>query len=290
MAEVAQADSAGATAGVRGRSSSLLRNLGFPLLQVHHPLNHFDFSRPGRRILVIGPMGSGKTEFSARMWRDSLVAKAKTGAAREATTTDGADGGIFSWCARASTPGVSRLPSRRPCLPRRLRALRRPDRPGPDSSPSKASSPSNPEVALDSRRGGLLQREARLPHEGPVARRGVVFVCPTLVLNFQTRDIQPDGAPLLDIATDVFPLTAYCEEAQCLADSLVHLPLLPDRRHRMPGPLLRPPHHHRGRPNQGETGASRTTARAATATTIYRGRNTRSLRSSLWERPQRAAI
>ena len=82
---------AGTSDGAMGEASSLLRNLGFPLLPVHHPFNHFDFTRPGRRILVIGPMGSGKTEFSARMWRDSMVAKSKTGAAREATRTQGAD-------------------------------------------------------------------------------------------------------------------------------------------------------------------------------------------------------
>jgi hypothetical protein len=42
-------------------------------LDVLPSFTHFDFVQPGRRILVIGPMGSGKTEFSARVWRDAQV-------------------------------------------------------------------------------------------------------------------------------------------------------------------------------------------------------------------------
>ena len=70
---------------------SFLKSLGFPEVRVHRSFNHFDFTRPSRRILVIGSMGSGKTEFSARVWRDAEVALRKTGAAAERTRTDGAD-------------------------------------------------------------------------------------------------------------------------------------------------------------------------------------------------------
>ena len=69
-------------AGTDSRDTqTFLKSLGFPEVKVHHSFNHFDFSRPSRRILVIGSMGSGKTEFSARIWRDSEVARRKTGAA-----------------------------------------------------------------------------------------------------------------------------------------------------------------------------------------------------------------
>ena len=49
------------------QETQLLKSLGFPDLRFHSAFNHFDFKRPGRRILVIGPMGSGKTEYSARV-------------------------------------------------------------------------------------------------------------------------------------------------------------------------------------------------------------------------------
>ena len=70
---------------------TFLKSLGFPEVKVHHSFNHFDFSRASRRILVIGSMGSGKTEFSARIWRDSEVARKNTGEADARTRPDGAD-------------------------------------------------------------------------------------------------------------------------------------------------------------------------------------------------------
>ena len=68
-----------------------LKSLGFPVVNVHNSNNHHDFTRPSRRILVIGPMGSGKTEFSSRVWRDSRVALQKSEEVAELTTTSGAD-------------------------------------------------------------------------------------------------------------------------------------------------------------------------------------------------------
>ena len=70
---------------------SFLKCLGYPALHIHPAVNHFDFLRPARRILVIGPMGSGKTEYSARVWRDSKVARQKRAAMTVAATTSGAD-------------------------------------------------------------------------------------------------------------------------------------------------------------------------------------------------------
>ena len=51
-------------------------------------------------------------------------------------------------------------------------------------------------------------------------RRGLVFVCPTLVLNFRREIFNQTARLLLETATDVFPLSAYCEHDECLADSL----------------------------------------------------------------------
>jgi thymidine kinase len=201
---------------------TLLRNLGFPLLQEHHSYNHFDFARPGRRILVIGPMGSGKTEFSARMWRDSLIAKSKSGAAKVATTTAGADRrDIF---VVRSSLDASRFPDYPPdALAYRGGYLRCGDRIGQaaDSFSLEGLLAENPGIGtwivdeaafFDERLAYLMKDES--------SRRGLIFVCPTLVLNFRREIFNQTARLLLEIATDVFPLTAYCEHRECLADSL----------------------------------------------------------------------
>jgi thymidine kinase len=49
--------------------------------------------------------------------------------------------------------------------------------------------------------------------------RGLTFIFPTLVLNFRREIFNPTARLLLEIATDLFPLTAYCEHPDCMEDS-----------------------------------------------------------------------
>lgn len=62
--------------------ADFLKSLGFPTVDVHETFSHFDFTKPGRRVLVIGPMGSGKSEYAARLWRDAEVARRKAEVSR----------------------------------------------------------------------------------------------------------------------------------------------------------------------------------------------------------------
>jgi len=70
------------------QTQSFMKSLGFPDLRIHHSINHFDFTKTDRRILIIGPMGSGKSEFSARIYRDSEVAMRKSERVRQLTTSE----------------------------------------------------------------------------------------------------------------------------------------------------------------------------------------------------------
>ena len=67
-------------------TDDFLKSLGFPSIEIHQAFTHFDFEEPGRRVLLVGPMGSGKTEFAARVWRDAEVARKKSDVVKELTS------------------------------------------------------------------------------------------------------------------------------------------------------------------------------------------------------------
>lgn len=200
---------------------SFYSTLGLPELHVHNPRNHFDFTRPGRRILVVGPMGSGKTGFAAQIWRDSRVALAKDDKVQGWTSVDGAD-------LRRVFFVRSRLDRRRFTeYPEEALAYRGGYELVGDSIADISSSfelekliDDHPDVGTwvideasfyDERMAYVIQRFS--------SSRGLVFVLPTLILNFRNAVFNTTASLLLEIASDVFPLSAYCEHSACLTDS-----------------------------------------------------------------------
>jgi thymidine kinase len=198
-----------------------LKSLGFPSLKVHSSFNHFDFVRPSRRILVIGPMGSGKTEYSSRVWRDAAVASFKTGKAALSAMTGKADRRRVAFVRSALDGG------RFPDYPQDALAYRTGfDRLG--ERLVKARDSFELEKALSNRpeEGTWIVDEASFFDErlayvalAESERRGIVFIFPTLILNFRREIFNATARLLLETATDVFPLTAYCEHGECLEDS-----------------------------------------------------------------------
>lgn len=204
-----------------GDTVSFLKSLGFPEFTIHHAFNHFDFSRDGRRILVIGPMGSGKTEYSSRVWRDSQVVLAKSEELAGTTTTSGADRrkvfvvrsllderrftdypddalayrGGYERCGES----IARISNSFD-----LEALIR-------DHPQYGTWIIDEASFYDERLAYVINRESRA--------RGLVFIFPTLILNFRREIFNATARFLLDVSTDVFPLTAYCEHDRCIKDS-----------------------------------------------------------------------
>lgn len=200
---------------------TFLKSLGFPEVRVHRSFNHFDFTRPSRRILVIGSMGSGKTEFSARVWRDSEVALRKTGPAAEKTRTDGADRRVVFFI--RSALDMKRFPHYpKDALPYRGGYVRC----GRNIAEISSSFDLERIIAENPLVGTWIIDEAafyeeRLAYvvESASRSRGLTFIFPSLILNFRREIFNTTARLLLDTATDVFPLTAYCEHPECIDDS-----------------------------------------------------------------------
>lgn len=198
-----------------------LKSLGFPDLRIHHSINHYDFRKKNRRVLIIGPMGSGKTEFSARIFRDSQVALNKSEAVRERTTDGGADRrNVFYIRSKIDSIRFENYPAD---------AL--PFRGGYEHMGGNIARISNSfelEEILEQRKdvgtwiideanffderiAYVIQRHSRSSHMG--------FIFPMLILNFRKDIFNRTSRLLMEIATDVFPLTAYCEHPDCILDS-----------------------------------------------------------------------
>ncbi len=202
-------------------TARFLKSLGFPDMTVHHAYNHFDFTKPGRRILVIGPMGSGKTEYSSRVWRDSEVALRKEGTVAVLTRTAGADRrNVFFVRSMLDARRFRDYPGDALAYRggyvrcgKRIARIR-------DSFDLERVIRDNPEAGTwiideasfyDERLVYVVRRQSD--------EKGLVFIFPTLVLNFRKDIFNATARLLIETATDVFPLTAYCEHGQCIEDS-----------------------------------------------------------------------
>ncbi|AHC15317.1 thymidine kinase [Salinispira pacifica] len=202
-------------------ASEFFKSLGLPNVQIHHAINHFDFTKPSRRILVIGPMGSGKTEYSARIWRDARVALNKSKEFAKSTVTQGADRrNVFFIRSILDLQRFSDYPEDALAYRGGFERLGENIARISDSFGLEKVLMDNPEAGtwiLDEA-SFYDERIAYVTKKASI-ERGLVFVFPTLILNFRKDIFNSSARLLLDTATDVFPLTAYCEHADCMADS-----------------------------------------------------------------------
>ncbi len=198
-----------------------MKSLGFPGLRIHHSINHFDFTKTDRRILIIGPMGSGKTEFSARIYRDSQVAMKKSEKVQQTTTARGSD--------RRNVFYVrSKIDDKRfEDYPKNSIAYRSGYITPGDNIASIADSFELEKILQDNPTVGTwIIDEAEFFDERLVyvisqfaQRRSLNFIFPMLILNFRKDLFNRTARLLMENATDVFPLTAYCEHPDCITDS-----------------------------------------------------------------------
>ena len=155
------------------------------------------------------------------MWRDSRVALRKTGAVAAETSTGPADRRQVFFVRSQLDRG--RFPDYPPdALPYRGGYERCGERIADlaDSFELEERLARHPEVGTwimdeasfyEERLAYVVQRETEA--------RGLIFIFPTLILNFRREIFNATARTLLETSTDVFPLTAYCEHPDCLEDS-----------------------------------------------------------------------
>ncbi len=205
-----------------GRATkSFLKSLGFPEIGIHNAFNHFDFRRPGRRILVIGSMGSGKTEFSARVWRDAQVALKKSGRVAEATSTNGADRRqVFFIRSSLDRERFPDYPA--DALPFRGGFEKCGQRIADIDDSFKLEELINKHKEIGTwiiDEAAFYEERLAFVVQRASVQRSLTFIFPTLMLNFRKEIFNPTARLLLETATDIFPLTAYCEHPDCIEDS-----------------------------------------------------------------------
>lgn len=203
------------------QTQSFIKSLGFPKLHIHHSINHFDFTKPDRRTLVIGPMGSGKSEFSARIYRDSQVAITKSEKVQKLTTSGNVDRrNVFYIRSKIDDKRFKEYP------PNSIAYRGGYVVPGTnfasieDSFELEKVLAKHPTVGtwiideaefFDERIAYVISRYAR--------QQSFNFIFPMLILNFRKDLFNRTARLIMEQSTDVFPLTAYCDHPDCIADS-----------------------------------------------------------------------
>ena len=203
------------------QTRSFMKSLGFPDLRVHHSINHFDFTKSDRRILIIGPMGSGKSEFSARIYRDSEVAMRKSEEVRQLTTSESVDRrNVFYIRSKIDDKRFAEYPANSIAyrggyvVPgNNIASIE-------DSFELEKIFEHNPTVGtwiideiefFDERIAYVINQYA--------SEQSLNFIFPMLILNFRKDLFNRTARLIMEESTDVFPLTAYCEHPDCIADS-----------------------------------------------------------------------
>jgi thymidine kinase len=166
-------------------------------------------------------MGSGKTEFYARIYRDSQVAMRKSEKVRQLTTSEKVDRrNVFYIRSKIDDKRFAEYPTN--SIAYRSGYVVPGDNIASieDSFELEGVLESNPMVGtwiidevefFDERIAYVIAQYAK--------QRSLNFIFPMLILNFRKDLFNRTARLIMEESTDVFPLTAYCGHPDCITDS-----------------------------------------------------------------------
>ncbi len=200
---------------------SLMKILYQKNVEVHHFFDHFNFVDHSKSILVVGPMGCGKTEYARRIWKDSQIARKKSKRIANQTSSGSYDRRNVMYC--RSSLDLLRFAD---VPPDALVSRGGYERMGDELCITTNSFDIESKIAEHNHIGTWIIDEAgfyddRLAFviEHAIATSKANFVLPTLLLNFRNQLFNTTTELLISRATDVYLLTAYCEHPNCLVSS-----------------------------------------------------------------------
>lgn len=201
-----------------GEQNEFFRNLGINHDLKYFKNNHFNFSEGNRIIMLIGGMGAGKTEYSAKICRDSKILLKKSNVVKEDFSYGEFDRRKvfyvknFLDSSRFTKDGDNALSYRggfEMMDENRIGVAK-------DSSDIKEIFEKDSECGtfIIDEPGFYDERIVYMSLEEMKKRRGI-FVFPTLSLNFRRELFNKTVSILLEYVSEIILLGAYCEHEDC---------------------------------------------------------------------------
>lgn len=205
------------------KGNSFISALGFSRATVHSSLEHFDFRQEGHIFMVLGPMGSGKTQFAAQVWRESrLINKKSSQILHQIQTSYGAKRtDVFFIRSRLDSSRFQDNPKDSLSYRGGYERLGKNIAYAKDSYEIEELIEKNPTKGLwiidepafyDERLVYLVERMSR--------ERKLTFILTGIVLDFRRNIFNTTTQLFLEVVSDVVPLTSYCEHPDCLEKAI----------------------------------------------------------------------
>ncbi len=191
-------------------------------------ISHFDFKVKINLILVVGPMGSGKTEYAAKIYKDSLIVRKKSFK-------------VLGNVIKGNRSRVNVFYIRNFFDKRRFQDYPEnviPYRGGGKDKIDEIGFASNSFdienlIASNPSFGTFIIDEACFYDERLIfvlnkisLNENILFILPTLLYNFRKESFNDTAKLLVEYSDKIYKLGAYCEHIDCMEESFFRIGII----------------------------------------------------------------